>query len=454
MKRHNYSLIYLAVILLMTSVSCKNYLDEKPDASLSIPKTLTDCQLLLDDYAMNSNYPSEGEAASDNFYVTDASYNSMSDLDARSNYVWDDKAEHPLQWSAPYTIVYSSNLVLKTLNSLPNSGVEYKTIKGTALFHRAFAFFHLAQLFTKPYDSQTVQTDMGIVLRTDPDVSVKYKRSTLKETYDLIVHDLSDAISLLPTTSIIQTRPTKAAAYAALARIYLSMSDYVNAEKMASAALAIKSSLMNFNSVNTITRFNPEVIFQAVTISIMPTNSFLSPSQAKIDKNLFLSYQLNDKRRTVFFRENPAPNLDTYSFKGSYDGVVNTTSLFTGLATDELYLIRAECYARNGKTEQALADLRFLMQNRYEETFTPFNSSITSVVLDKVLEERRKELVFRNQRWSDIRRLNKESKYAITLKRPYNTFSYKPMGPGDLRFAMLIPTLQETTLSNAQQNPR
>lgn len=454
MKRYKYNLICLLTILITGMVSCKDYLDLKPDSSLAVPKTLNDCQLILDDYAINSNYPSDGEAAADNYYVTDALFNSMNVLDTKTNYSWDAKAEHGVQWSAPYSIVYSANLVLKVLNDLPDTGYEYQRIKGTALFHRAFAFYHLAQLFTKPYNSQTAGSDLGIILRTDPDVSIKYNRSTLQETYDKIIKDLLEAKNLLPATSTIQTRPNKVAVNAALARVYLTINNFTEAGKMANEALAVKDQLMDFKTVAVIPRYNPEVIFQGVTVAISPSRSFLSPAAAKIDENLYNAYQSNDKRKTLFFRANPAPNNNTFFFKGSYDGLVNTTSLFTGLATDELYLIRAECFARSGSTEQALSDLNTLMRTRYDETFVPYTAINAGIALDKILEERRKELVFRNLRWTDIRRLNSESKYAITLTRPKNTFPYTPLIPGDLRYAMLIPTLQETSLSNIQQNPR
>lgn len=452
MKRNLY-LILLLTLTLTVPVSCEKYLELKPDASLAVPRTLEDCRLILDNYALNINYPSDGEAAADDYYVTDAVYHNMSILDPKTNYSWDPKAEHSLNWSAPYSIVYSANLVLKLLEALPDNGVEYKRIKGTALFHRAFAFYHLAQLFTKPYDVQTAGTDLGLVLRTDPDVSVRYQRASLKETYDKIVQELRAAADLLPVASTIQTRPNKAAAYAALARVHLTLSNFPEAEKMATEALMIKSELMDFNTLSMITRYNQEVIFQAMTVAITPSQSFLSPSYARIAEDLYASYDSKDTRKTLFFRANPAPNTGTFSFRGSYDGSSNP-SLFTGLATDELYLIRAECHARAGNLSAALADLNLLMRHRYEAPFTPFSTTDAGIALDKILSERRKELVFRNLRWTDIRRLNKEPGYAVTLSRPKNTFSYTPLVPGDLRFAMLIPTLQETSLSNIQQNPR
>jgi len=51
----------------------------------------------------------------------------------------------------------------------------------------------------------------------------------------------------------------------------------------------------------------------------------------------------NDLRRTIFFKIVKAPNI--VSFYGSYDG---TNSPFDGIATDEMYLVKAEFQAREG----------------------------------------------------------------------------------------------------------
>ncbi len=55
----------------------------------------------------------------------------------------------------------------------------------------------------------------------------------------------------------------------------------------------------------------------------------------------------------------------------------------------------------------------------------------------KVLQERRKELIFRGTRWSDLRRLNLEGA-GIGLNRIINGVTYT-LPPNDARWVMLIP---------------
>jgi hypothetical protein len=447
---------YISIIVLAILVtgfgSCKKYLDKKPDPTVNIPQTLQDCQALLDNYSVvNQLYPTDAELAADNYYLTDVNFNASTNPDAKNNYIWDPQGFHNNQWSGPYTIIYYANLVLETVDKLPDTGTDYKRIKGSALFFRAYAFYHLAQLFANAYSPATAGSDPGIPLRLSPDIDLKYGRGTVQQTYDRIVKDLTDAVDLLPVTTTIQSQPNKVAAYAALSRTYLTMQDYVNAGQMADKALQLYSSLMDFNSVSTIPRFNTEVIFASVG-QFNGAGTFFSATTAKIDSALYNSYDSHDKRKTVFYKANTGTNAGTYAFKGSYDGL-GSTIIFTGLATDELYLTRAEAYARAGNASSAMADLNTLLRRRYDATFVNQSATTADDALLKILKERRKELVFRNARWTDLRRLNQDPRFPVILRRPMNTISYAPLTPGDLRYTMLIP-LSEISLSPIQQNPR
>jgi len=73
-------------------------------------------------------------------------------------------------------------------------------------------------------------------------------------------------------------------------------------------------------------------------------------------------------------------------------------------------------------------------------------------VLDLVLKERRKELVFRGLRWTDIRRLNQATP-SIILKRRVNGKEDSLM-PGDKRFVLPIPPDVIAFNSDMPQNPR
>jgi hypothetical protein len=451
MKTQHIFITALITYGLIIFSSCRKYLDIKPDNSLVVPTTLNDCRLLLDDYGiMNSGYPFVGEAAADNYYYSDNDFSSFTDIDIKENYLWAPQAQYKNQWYGTYRIIYNANLVLQVLSKLPNSGEEYNNLKGSALFFRAFGYYHLTQLYTKPYDVTTAGTDLGLPLRLSPDVDDKIQRASLQQTYDQIFSDLNAAVDLLPLHTDIKSRPNKIAAYGALARAYLAIQNYIIAGNMADESLKRYSTLMDYKNLTRITLFNPEVIFQA---NANGPSSLFGPTVVKVDEGLRNSYQANDRRSILFFRANTGGNAGTFSFIGSYNGAASS-SLFTGIATDELYLIRAECRARAGNATLAMDDLNTLLRNRYDNTYVNLTAINADDALAKILTERRKELIFRNQRWTDLRRLNKDPRFAITLRRTKNTVPHGALLPNDLRYTLLIPYIEEINQSGIVQNQR
>jgi starch-binding outer membrane protein, SusD/RagB family len=165
-----------------------------------------------------------------------------------------------------------------------------------------------------------------------------------------------------------------------------------------------------------------------------------------IDSTLSGSYNSNDLRRSLYFNYTGT----VAKYKGSYDG---SAALYGGLTTSEMYLVRAECFARKNDANSAMNDLNTLLQKRWKTgTFTSLTATSASDALSKILVERRKELVFRGLRWSDLRRLNKEVSLAVTLTRLVNGQTYT-LVPNDKKYVLPIPD-QEIQLSGIAQNPR
>jgi tetratricopeptide (TPR) repeat protein len=439
----------IIVLLLVTFSSCKKYLDVKPLKSLAVPATFTDLQALLDkNDVMNGKGSDLIALIDDDYYVQEPDYLSSSE-EERLNYVWDKSAYYKEGWNTIYQgAIYSANVVLDQLPKINATGntTQYNNIKGSALFHRAFAFYEAAQLFCKPY-SNTAQTDPGIVLRLTAAIEMASVRSTVQQTYDQIINDVKEAIDLLPNTTQYPTQPTKAAGYGLLARTYLSMRDYVDAGHYADLCLQQNNNLMDFNTLiplmsPSIHRFNKETIFHHFCFAV---SAIVFPTYAKIDTTLYASYDVNDLRKQVFFYEDQGSAY----FQGSYEPDYLT---FDGIATDEMYLIRAECFARAGNTSSAINDLNTLLRTRWlSGTFIDYTAPTAANALNIILTERRKELVERGLRWTDLRRFNLEGA-NITLKRIIGANTYT-LPPNDPRWALLIPT-DVIERSGVQQNPR
>jgi hypothetical protein len=430
--------------------SCKKYLETKSLQTLSTPSTLADLQLLLDNISM-VNTLGLAYSSTDEFYMNYTEWQNRPEA-KKLSYIWDASLNDLPDWNIPYNTVYYANNVLLNLESIDSKGQEEKknNIKGAALFYRAYSFYQLLQFYAPQYEASSATSDLGIVLRLDADFNVPSVRSTVQNSYDQVIKDLKEALSLLQNTSISKNRPSKAGCYALLSKTYLQTGNYSKAKENADACLQLYSTLLDYNSLLPISAFFPfsfnnnEVIFYSKTEA--PLN--LDYTRAKVDTNLLSLYASNDIRKQAFFKVN---SNGSYAFRGNYTG--EDFVLFNGLATDEVYLIRAECYAREGNIASALQDLNTLLQKRWlTGTFTPFTATTADQALFLILQERRKELVNRGTRWSDLRRLNKDSRFAITLRRILNGQTYS-LPPNDLRYTLLIP-LEVMNVTNLQQNPR
>ncbi len=219
------------------------------------------------------------------------------------------------------------------------------------------------------------------------------------------------------------------------------MRTYDSAYKYAALGLSLKSDLLDYKTINTASNqpfpaFTKEIIFYSEMFPVVSVVGL-----GLIDTLLYSSYDTQDLRKAAFFR----PRNGYYAFKGTYA----IGGFFTGIATDELYLIRSECNARMGNEESALSDLNGLLKNRYQAPYTPLTVS-GAALLQAILRERRKELLRRGLRWMDIKRLNAEGA-NIDLMRILNGKTYT-LKANDNYFALPLPT-DIVEVSGIEQNP-
>lgn len=452
---NKYSVFLISLVVFTSCQKRNDWLDTKANKNDVVPSTLSDYQAILDNTGyMNTNYPALGMVGSDNYYLDYNSWQAAYSATERNAYIWAPvvyNGEPVLDWNNPYKIVEFSNIALDGLNSIGESAEnrsQRDNIGGSALFYRAIAFYNLAQIFTGPYIGSQAGTDLGIPVRLSSDVNEKSKRASLQQTYDQIILDLRKAEQLLPSHPAVPTRPSKIASLALLAKTFLVMQSYDSAGKYANATLQLNDSLLDFNQISVTNDFpfppypgNREIIFFSQSVLYGDIYSGF------IDSNLLASYDPNDLRSIAFAYPTAAGSY----FKGMYSGSVYP---FAGLATNEIYLIRAECSARQGDVNAAMADLNHLLQYRFVTgSFVPLTAANAQEALSMVLHERRKELPFTsNTRWEDLRRLNQDPNFTTTLSRNLNGELYT-LPPNDSRYIYPIPD-DEIKLSGIRQNTR
>ncbi|WP_454879777.1 RagB/SusD family nutrient uptake outer membrane protein [Sphingobacterium detergens] len=437
--------------------SCKKeFLDKKPSLSVIVPTKISDFRALMDDPYIFIYYgvPMLGTISSDDFVASDEIVGVLSNAE-RGAYLWEKNMDgNDNDWYYGYQQVFNSNLVLDGLGKLEGQERDseaYRNLQGTALFWRSFAFLNLLEGFSKPFAMNTSDRDLGIPLRTAADVNARFDRETVSNGFEKIVADLKLAVDLLPNVEKHKSRPTRNSALALLARVYLITGDYTNAGNYANLSLQENSSLLEYSTLDPsaprpfplgLSDSNPEILLY----TCMTRSIFLQSTLTGVDPKLFDEYQDGDLRKKLYFED---AGFGFHNFKGSYTG---DSEYFAGLTTREQYLIRAECYARSGNVELAMADLNRLLVTRWDDGFVHLKANSKEEALSIILRERRKELVGQGLRFSDLRRLNLEADRAVTLKRRFNNVDYN-LPPNDNRYVFLIP-FQEVQMTGIPQNIR
>lgn len=462
----NRRIILLIVIFsLLSSLSCeKGFLDKKPSTDIELLKTLSDLQQLLDNTYVFGKTGALPQISSDDYYITSSDYwAALPSATERNAYVWAGDLfggeGTRLDWNIPFEAVFYANSVLDGLRTIGDSAnTERGThIRGSAFFARAYAYYDLVKNFCDAYDKTTASKDLGLPLRKEAGVDVTLPRSSLESTYQFILDDLFLASALLenrPFPVNNRNRPSKEATLAMLARVYLAMGVYSKAEVYADSSLRLYNKLIDYNDVcvDCTTPFSfirEEILYHGTQINHYGSLTVtLKMNGIAIDSTLIKSYDENDLRLDIFYQKN---SIGNYNIKRGY--ISSGFYQFSGLATDEMYLIRAECRVRRGATTEAMEDINTLLRKRYK--YGTYKDIVGEAPLKEalaiVLAERRKELVWRGLRWSDLKRLNKEGANT-TLTRKINGKEYS-LRPNDPRYVFPIPD-DEIVLSGIQQNIR
>lgn len=448
-------------------LGCDNYVDIKTEGRLIPEETENYRYLLQNSYVYDISYGAVDVASDDISFQNDAQTTALGASDYYRPFVnlykWSDQiyldGELDYNMNSLYSALYNVNIVInEVMKSKNGTEAEKLAIKGEAQVHRAFIFLTLVNTFGKAYDATTAATDPGIVLFTTPTVSDDIKRTSVQNAYDIILSDLNDAVNsgLKPINSGTNVAfPSRASAYALLARTYLYMRNYPLALENAEKALAIQSTLNNLEdfefSAFPTRRFDSELI-------LSKWNGYSSLSYApqilSLSNELINTFDTNDLRYVLFTQPSSSFSSD-YTIGRSYakEGLTGE-SRNAGPTVPEMMLIKAECQARAGSGDLAMAEINKLRQKRFRAAqYVPMTAIDSKDALIKVLAERRRELMGTGGfRWFDLKRLNKEPEFAKTITHTFagQTFT---LAPNSDRYQLPFAPIYFEYAPNLQQNP-
>ncbi len=349
-------------------------------------------------------------------------------------------------WVVPYEIIYRTNALLTGINNSTDLSDELTIqIEGEAKFLRAFSYFYLVNLFG----------DVPLILTTDIESTQFASRNSEGEIYAQIVKDLVEAKNLLaddyPTTS--RVRPNKFVVSAFLARVYLFLEDWNNAENEASFVLSNSQYELEEDLNDVFLSTSSEAIWQLLPNTqglntnegyLFIVNSF-PPSPiggAVLDENLANAFDTIDTRR-INWIGTVTDGIDTAYYPNKYKirfgSTVTEYSMVFRLS--EQYLIRAEAKARLGNISGAQSDLN-MIRNRASLPDTDATDEASLVLA--IEQERRFELFIEwGHRWFDLKRYGRSDQILGAVKPLWNST--------DVLFP--IPSVDIQNNPNLTQNP-
>jgi len=370
-------------------------------------------------------------------------------------------------WVKPYSAIRQANNILSQLSKGGLQGAtvqQVNDIRGKALALRALSLFDMTRLFGRPY-IENQGTSLGVPIVTDvvlPDY--KPSRASVESCYDQVIADLEEAVTLISSEKKIG-EINSYAAMALLSRVYLYKGEWAKALNYAEKVinnggeyrLWSREEYPNVWGVEATSEMLFEIVMtQTNNIgteapgyllskdgydSVILTEDFLELLQEDPDdirNNITRSHSAEGK---LFDGKNVY--LEKYPGKEGMNVTINNIGV---IRLSEVYLIAAEAAFKLGDLALALERV-----NAIVERANPAKS-LTEVTLERIIQERRKELVGEGHRFFDAIR-NGESIERVGGWHLILNPSSQKIEPSSNSVILPIPQSEFNANPNMVQNP-
>ncbi len=313
-------------------------------------------------------------------------------------------------WTNLYRYIYQCNAVLEGIDrSTALTPVIKEQLEGESRFIRAFCYYYLVNLYG-PVPS---------VSSTDYTINSILARSPVSEIYAFIINDLVTAKALLPTgyksgtnsSSSERVRPNKWSAAALLARVYLHLGRWPEAEVESAGVIGSPVYGLSTDLNNSFLKGSPEAIFQLMAVvprfNSFPGGNFIlsaAPSIISIAPGFLSSFRPGDRRQLAWTKSiSTTAGIFYYPYKYKVGQNASSITEYTiVLRLAEQFLIRAEARAMQHKLTESEADLNII---RLRAGLSAINGLSQDALLDSIQTERKYELMFETgDRWINLKR--------------------------------------------------
>ncbi len=323
-------------------------------------------------------------------------------------------------WTKLYSGIYRANAIIKGVEEGDFDEDTKRKALGEAHFIRSLWYFHLVNLFG----------DVPLVTELELEKNKLSPRVPVASIYELIVADLKTAVDLLPPNytvgKIQRVRANKWAATALLARVYLYLGKYGEAERLASEVIAQSSLYKLSSNLNTVFTHGSEETLFAIDVSLSGATyvgSMTIPNPGAtpiivIHPTLLALFETGDKRKSAWV--GLSAGQDFLSKFKVRSGSGNEYDVVLRLA--EQYLIRAEARAQLENIQGAEDDINKVRQRA---NVADLELTDKEQALQAVARERRLEYFGEwSHRWFDLKRTKKADEVIGAIKPE----TWKPTG--------------------------
>ncbi|SDI36853.1 RagB/SusD family nutrient uptake outer membrane protein [Bacteroides ovatus] len=439
MKKYIYNSIIAALLTggMLVSVGCDDYLSVVPKGE-KIPTTVADFEALLrDEYGCHRTPSLQAIILMNDQYVS-ASNLSYYPL-YKANYNWDETADRIAMnksdedtYYVNYSAISTCNLLIENVPlSTEGTEVEKKVLIAQARVLRAMSYFNLVNFYSDTYVASTAAAKGGVPLITSANINAAYTQPSVQGVYDFIMDDMKSVYNDLPAKSTTILHPDKATADAFYARLYLQMGNYTDALIYADKALQANDKLYDWTTFyeqykveleapgNSTATFPSPMGFDCVeNYNFRHGPNSYQTMESNLPVERMDRFETGDARMASRWKLFTSGN-NTY-YRSNLRGYYN----YGGMTTVEVYLIKAECLARDGKYDDAMDVLNAVREKRIlPATYQPLQAATEAEAMNYIMQTKNNELILTQVPFMDARRLNAEGKYPVSLSKEVGTSS-------------------------------
>lgn len=457
MKNLN-KLLFLVSFLIFTSCNQDEFLDIQPYDKITTDNIIVDYttfeaaangvyNIFQDSYYYNSYALLLPDLMSDN--VKNNNYFLFSDVDKYETKADDSYTEKV--WNKISSLITQSTILIKKAEQF-DFGTDHEAANkliGQLYIARGIAYFDMQRFFSQPYNFTNDASHFGAPLIDEDKVGsdiISPSRSTTREVYDKILSDFNNGLDMIGSGIDTSYYINEYSAKALLARIYLYMENWTEANNLASEIITSGqySLLSNEEYIDSwsLDKTN-ESIFSIVNTET-DNSRFSSISLYYIFKRFLATNDLYNSFDDGDVRKNLISSNKILKYKSfGFDDNIPIVRY------SEMYLIKAEAMAELGDEEGAREAVN-MIHLRANPTAIPYAES-GEALKDIIQDERRKELMFEGHRLFDLtRRKVNFTKYSTSVGTPIDI-----LYPNNLT---ILPIPQKeidanNNIAQDQQNP-